>query len=119
MQLSTRTKQKDLAVMINVSSSCALDVREGGVSYRTSTSAVLRCIEALNEEHSNDGLITFCVDPDATKTQMTVNEPENLRSRLPHKPEIAGDTISRLAGERREWLSGRYVSYLGLIGTDV
>jgi NAD(P)-dependent dehydrogenase (short-subunit alcohol dehydrogenase family) len=110
MQLSTRKNHNGLAPTINVSSSGALSVRKGGASYRTSKLAVLRWTEALNEEHGDEGLIAFCVNPGAIKTQMTVNEPEELRNRLPHKPEIAGDTIAWLAGERREWLGGRYVS---------
>jgi NAD(P)-dependent dehydrogenase (short-subunit alcohol dehydrogenase family) len=110
MQLSARTKHNGLGIMINVSSSGALSVRKGGASYRTSKLAVLRWTEALNEEHADDGLITFCVNPGAIKTRITANESEELRDRLPHKPEIAGDTIAWLAGERREWLGGRYVS---------
>lgn len=110
MQLATRKNHDGLAIMINLSSSGALSVREGGASYRTSKLAVLRWTEALNEEHGDEGLIAFCVNPGAIKTQMTVNEPEELRNKLPHKPEIAGDTIAWLAGERREWLGGRYVS---------
>jgi NAD(P)-dependent dehydrogenase (short-subunit alcohol dehydrogenase family) len=110
MQLATRKNNNGLATMINVSSSGALSVRKGGASYRTSKLAVLRWTEALNEEHGDEGLIAFCVNPGAIKTQMTVNEPEELRNKLPHKPEIAGDTIAWLAGERREWLGGRYVS---------
>jgi NAD(P)-dependent dehydrogenase (short-subunit alcohol dehydrogenase family) len=110
MQLATRKNHGGLATMINVSSSGALSVRKGGASYRTSKLAVLRWTEALNEEHGEDGLVAFCVNPGAIKTQMTVNEPEELRNKLPHKPEIAGDTIAWLAGGRREWLGGRYVS---------
>ena len=110
MQLATRKNHGGLATMINVSSSGALSVRKGGASYRTSKLAVLRWTEALNEEHGEDGLVAFCVNPGAIKTQMTVNEPEELRNKLPHKPEIAGDTIAWLAGGRREWLGGRYLS---------
>jgi NAD(P)-dependent dehydrogenase (short-subunit alcohol dehydrogenase family) len=110
MQLSTRTQHNALATIINVSSSGALSVRKGGASYRTSKLAVLRWTESLSEEHDDDGLVAFCVNPGAIKTQMTINEPDELRNRLPHKPEIAGDTIAWLAAERREWLSGRYVS---------
>lgn len=108
--LSTRADCGGLGIMINVSSSGALSVRKGGASYRTSKLAVLRWTEALNDEHGEDGLIAFCVNPGAIKTRMTVNEPEELRNRLPHKPEIAGDTIAWLAAEQREWLGGRYVS---------
>lgn len=43
-------------------------------------------------------MIAFSVSPGAIKTQMTVNEPEELRNKLPHKPDIAGDIIAWLAG---------------------
>jgi NAD(P)-dependent dehydrogenase (short-subunit alcohol dehydrogenase family) len=104
------SKAFNMATMINVSSSGALSVRKGGASYRTSKLAVLRWTEALNEEHGDEGLVAFRVNPGAIKTQMTVNEPEELRNNLPHKPEIACDTIAWLAGERRDWLGIRYVS---------
>jgi NAD(P)-dependent dehydrogenase (short-subunit alcohol dehydrogenase family) len=110
MQISTRAQHNGLGIMINVSSSGALSVRKGSASYRTSKLAVLRWTEALNLEHEDEGLLAFCVNPGAIKTQITVNEPEELRNKLPHKPEIAGDTIAWLAGERREWLGGRYIS---------
>ena len=110
MQLQARSNGKGLCVMINVSSSGALSVRKGGASYRTSKLAVLRWTEALNLEHGDDGLIAFCVNPGAIKTHMTVNEPEELRNRLPHRPEVAGDTIAWLSAERRPWLGGRYIS---------
>lgn len=110
MQIATRGQCNGLGIMINVSSSGALSVRKGSASYRTSKLAILRWTEALNLEHGNDGLLAFCVNPGAIKTQMTVNEPEELRNKLPHKPEIAGDTIAWLAAERREWLGGRYIS---------
>ncbi|KAK5704516.1 hypothetical protein LTR17_021824 [Elasticomyces elasticus] len=110
LQLATRAKHDGLAIMINVSSSGALSVRAGSASYRTSKLAVLRWTEALNLEHGNDGLLAFCVNPGAIKTRMTINEPEELRNMLPHKPEIASDTIAWLAAERREWLGGRYIS---------
>lgn len=50
------------------------------------------------------------VNPGAIKTRMTINEPEILRNKLPHKPDIAGDTIAWLTAGRKEWLAGRYVS---------
>ena len=85
-------------------------MRKGGASYRTSKLAVLRWTEALNEEHGDEGLVAFCINPSAIKTQMAVKKPEELRNKPPHKPEIAGDTIAWLAGERGDWLSRRYVS---------
>lgn len=110
MLIDTRAKYDGLGIMINVASSGALSVRKGGASYRTSKLAVLRWTEALNLEHDDDGLLAFCVNPGAIKTHMTTNEPEKVRNMLPHKPEIAGDTIAWLAAERREWMGGRYIS---------
>lgn len=109
--LSTRSSDHHgLGTMINVTSSGALSVRPGGASYRTSKLAVLRWTEALYAEHDKDGLLAFCVNPGAIKTQMTINEPEHIRNMLPHQPEIAGDTIVWLASQRLNWLGGRYVS---------
>eukprot|EP01113_Clastostelium_recurvatum_P050037 TRINITY_DN9384_c1_g1_i1.p1 TRINITY_DN9384_c1_g1~~TRINITY_DN9384_c1_g1_i1.p1 ORF type:complete len:295 (+),score=28.53 TRINITY_DN9384_c1_g1_i1:20-904(+) len=99
--------------MINLSSSGALSVRSGSSSYRTSKLAVMRWTEALSFEHHHeeaDGLFALSVNPGAIKTHMTINEPEKIRNALPHKPDIAGDTIVWLAATRLSWLSGRYVS---------
>jgi NAD(P)-dependent dehydrogenase (short-subunit alcohol dehydrogenase family) len=108
--LSTHTLHNSLATVINVASSGALSARAGSANYRSSKLAILRWTEILQLDHKEQGLLAFCVNPGAIKTQMTINEPEELRAKLPHKPSIAGDTIVWLAAERREWLGGRYVS---------
>ncbi|OLN97504.1 3-oxoacyl-[acyl-carrier-protein] reductase 2 [Colletotrichum chlorophyti] len=111
MQLSTRAGDADgLCTMINVASSGALSARPGSASYRSSKLAVLRWTETLQLEYGEQGLVTYCVNPGAIKTKMTEHLPETIRNRLPHRPDIAGDTIAWLAAERREWLGGRYVS---------
>lgn len=111
LPLLLSTPQDSLKTVLNVSSSGALSVRPGSASYRTSKLAVLRWTEALHVEHSgSDGLLAISVNPGAIRTRITVNEPEAVRERLPHKPEVAGDTIAWLAAGRREWLGGRYVS---------
>lgn len=105
-----RASPEGLKTMINVSSSGALSVRKHGGGYRSSKLAVLRWTESLYEDFKEEGLVAFCVNPGAIKTQITVNENAGLREKLPHKPEIAGDTIAWLAREKRDWLGGRYVS---------
>lgn len=111
LQLATRAQNPaGQAIMINVSSSGALSVRKQSSSYRTSKLALLRWTEALNLDHGPDGLLAFCVNPGAIKTQITVNEPQALRDSLPHRADLPGDTIAWLAAERRLWLGGRYVS---------
>jgi NAD(P)-dependent dehydrogenase (short-subunit alcohol dehydrogenase family) len=110
LQLSTRAGNTGLCTIINVSSSGALTARPGSGSYRSSKLAILRWTETLQLEYGDKGLLTYCVNPGAIKTQITRNEPKELRDRLPHRPDIAGDTIVWLAAERKEWLGGRYVN---------
>ncbi|KAH8663881.1 hypothetical protein BGZ61DRAFT_562219 [Ilyonectria robusta] len=110
MQLSTRDSTGGLCTIINVSSSGALTARPGSGSYRSSKLAILRWTETLQIEYADQGLLTFCVNPGAIKTQMSKELPEKMRNLLPDRPDIAGDTIVWLAAERKEWLGGRYVS---------
>jgi NAD(P)-dependent dehydrogenase (short-subunit alcohol dehydrogenase family) len=110
MQISTRAGTGGLCTMINVSSSGALTARPGNGSYRSSKLAILRWTETLQIEYADQGLLTFCVNPGAIKTQMSKGLPEEMRNLLPDRPDVAGDTIVWLAAERREWLGGRYVS---------
>ncbi|KAH6988644.1 hypothetical protein EDB80DRAFT_654835 [Ilyonectria destructans] len=110
MQLSARASTGGLCTMINVSSSGALTARPGSGSYRSSKLAILRWTETLQIEYADQGLLTFCVNPGAIKTQMSKELSEKMRNLLPDRPEIAGDTIVWLGAERKEWLGGRYVS---------
>ncbi|KAG9496456.1 hypothetical protein J7337_013044 [Fusarium musae] len=110
MQLSGYSKFGSSCVMINVSSSGALSVRPGSGSYRSSKLAMLRWTESLQVEYGEQGLLALCVNPGAIKTKITEGAPEAVRNALPHRPDIAGDTIAWLASERRDWLGGRYVS---------
>lgn len=96
--------------MINVASSGALSARPNSGSYRTSKLAIVRWTESLHLEYADDGLIALCVNPGAIKTKMTENLPEEMRNRLPDRPDVAGDTIVWLSHVRRDWLGGRYVS---------
>lgn len=109
MLLSSRNEHKGLCTMINVASSGALTARSGSGSYRSSKLAILRWTETLQLEYADRGLLALCVNPGAIKTEITKTAPEAVRDAFPNRPEIAGDTIVWLAGERREWLGGRYV----------
>ncbi|PSN64428.1 NAD(P)-binding protein [Corynespora cassiicola Philippines] len=110
MLLSTCASNSGLCTMINVSSSGALSARPESGSYRSSKLAILRWTETLQLEYADQGLLAFCINPGAIKTKITETAPEEMRNRLPHRSDIAGDTIAWLAAERREWLGGRYVS---------
>ncbi|KAI1460225.1 hypothetical protein F4805DRAFT_19873 [Annulohypoxylon moriforme] len=109
-QLQSKT-DGGLCIMINVASSGALSVRNGGSSYRSSKLAVLRWTENLQIEYGDQGLLTYCVNPGAIKTKITEGLiPDSVRDRFPDRPDVAGDTIAWLAAERRDWLGGRYLS---------
>lgn len=110
MLLSTRASSGGLCTIINVASSGALSVRPAGGSYRSSKLAVLRWTESLQLEYGSQGLLTFCVNPGAIKTNITEHLPWLVRNALPGRPDVAGDTVAWLAAERRDWLGGRYVS---------
>jgi len=100
-----------LRTVINVASSGGLAPRAGGASYRTSKTAIMRWTENLQLDHVGQGLLTYCVNPGAIKTEITKGVlADAVRDRLPHKADVAGDTITWLLSERREWLAGRYVS---------
>jgi NAD(P)-dependent dehydrogenase (short-subunit alcohol dehydrogenase family) len=108
--LSSRDSKGGLCTIINVASSGALTARAGSSNYRSSKLAILRWTEILQLDHQAKGLLAYCVNPGAIKTRMTINESEEMRAKLPHKPDIAGDTITWLGAERKEWLAGRYIS---------
>lgn len=109
-QLRSRS-DSGLCVMINVASSGALSVRNGGSSYRSSKLAILRWTETLQMEYKDHGLLTYCVNPGAIKTKITEGMmPDSVRDRFPDHADVAGDTIAWLASEQRDWLGGRYLS---------
>lgn len=103
--LSSPTK-----IMLNLSSSGALSARSAGASYRCSKLAILRWTESLQLEYGGEGLLTFCVNPGSVRTELSRGIGEGARAGLRDQPGMAGNTIVWLAGERREWLGGRYVS---------
>lgn len=103
--LSSPTK-----LMLNLSSSGALSARPAGASYRCSKLAILRWTESLQLEYGGKGLVAFCVNPGAVRTELSRGIGEVAREGLRDEPSMAGNTIVWLVGERREWLGGRYVS---------
>jgi NAD(P)-dependent dehydrogenase (short-subunit alcohol dehydrogenase family) len=110
--LSTYSSDQGLGTVINLSSAGALSVRPGGGGYRTSKLAVLRWTEFLHADYSALGLLTYCVHPGGIMTELAENMPSETHSALTDDPRVAGDTITWLAAERKEWLGGRYVSCL-------
>lgn len=107
--LSSRSDHEGLCTMTNVASSGALTARPGSGSYRSSKLAILRWTETPHLEYADQGLLAFCVNRRAIKTEIIKTAPEAGRNVFHDRPDIAANTIAWLAAERRDWLGGRYV----------
>uniref|UniRef100_A0A8H7N2H4 Uncharacterized protein n=1 Tax=Bionectria ochroleuca TaxID=29856 RepID=A0A8H7N2H4_BIOOC len=103
-------KEKGLKTLVNINSVAAHNIRPNASAYGVSKLAVLKFTEFLLVEHAQHGLISFSVHPGAIMTDLAQAMPAETYASLKDKPELTGDTIAFLTQERREWLSGRYIS---------
>ena len=81
-------------------------------AYGSTKLAILRFTEYINQDHGEgkDGMLAIAAHPGGVKTELATNMPEVYHHYLVDTPELAGDTFVWLGSERRDWLSGRYVS---------
>jgi NAD(P)-dependent dehydrogenase (short-subunit alcohol dehydrogenase family) len=96
--------------IINTSSIGAHNVRPGMSGYQILKLAVLRLTEFFAVEYADQGLLTYAIHPGGVMTELAERMPAYTHPMLVDKPELAGDTLAFLTAERRDWLSGRYVS---------
>jgi NAD(P)-dependent dehydrogenase (short-subunit alcohol dehydrogenase family) len=96
--------------IINLSSIGAHRIRPGMSGYQISKLALLRLTEFLAVEYAGQGLLAYAIHPGGVMTELAGRMPAYTHPLLVDKPELAGDTLAFLAAERRDWLSGRYVS---------
>jgi NAD(P)-dependent dehydrogenase (short-subunit alcohol dehydrogenase family) len=97
--------------MININSVAAHNLRSMASAYGTSKFAVLRLTEFLLVEAAEKGLVAYCVHPGAVLTELAEKGmPAETLAGLKDSPELAAETVAWLSSERREWLSGRYLS---------
>jgi NAD(P)-dependent dehydrogenase (short-subunit alcohol dehydrogenase family) len=84
----------------------------GAIGYNISELAVNRLTEALAQAYGADGLITHCVHPGivATMPPPPGMEGPDARPMATDSPELCGGFLVWLVKERRDWLSGRYLS---------
>ncbi|RHZ57451.1 hypothetical protein CDV55_104986 [Aspergillus turcosus] len=95
--------------IVNVSSIGALRVRPGASAYQTGKFAVLRLTEFVMAEYAGEGMLAYAIHPGGVPTELAKGI-KALQGFLNETPELAGDAMSWLTQERREWLGGRYVS---------
>jgi NAD(P)-dependent dehydrogenase (short-subunit alcohol dehydrogenase family) len=96
--------------IVNLSSIGAHITRHGASAYQTSKFAVLRFTEFVANEYADQGIVAFAIHPGGVQTELALNMPKDMHAMLVDEPRLAGDSVAWLTQERREWLSGRYVS---------
>lgn len=96
--------------ILNLSSIGANAVRAGASSYQISKLAMIRMSEFINAEYAEKGLFSFSIHPGGVPTELAKRMPEAMMAYLTDTPELAADAMVWLTAERRDWLSGRYVS---------
>ena len=97
-------------IVVNVTSLGAYLLTPGSSSYSTSKLAITRLTEFVSEEYGAQGIIALAVHPGLVRTELSLNLPEEIHPFLDNTTELPADTITWLTSERREWLSGRYIS---------
>ncbi|KAK9782945.1 hypothetical protein SCAR479_01288 [Seiridium cardinale] len=97
--------------IINVNSVAAHNLRPMASAYGTSKFAMLKMTEFLLVEAAEKGLVAYCVHPGAVLTELAEKGmPAETLAGLTDSPELAAATVAWLSSERRDWLSGRYLS---------
>ncbi|KAF5720967.1 oxidoreductase short chain dehydrogenase reductase family [Fusarium mundagurra] len=96
--------------IINLSSVGAQIIRPGASAYQTSKFALCRFTEFIDKEYYEQGLVAISIHPGGIKTELALNMPPAMHSYLNDTLELAADTMVWLSRERRDWLSGRFIT---------
>jgi NAD(P)-dependent dehydrogenase (short-subunit alcohol dehydrogenase family) len=97
--------------IINISSVAAHNLRPMASAYGTSKFAVLKLTEFLLVEAAEKGLVAYSVHPGGVLTELAEKGmPSETLGLLTDSPELPAATIVWLSSQRRDWLSGRYIS---------
>jgi len=99
-----------LKIIVYVSSIGAHVMRPGASAYQTSKLALLRFTEFVELEYKDKGLLPIALHPGSVLTDMGNGLPSELRVWLQDTPTLPADFVVWLTKDRKEWLSGRYVS---------
>jgi NAD(P)-dependent dehydrogenase (short-subunit alcohol dehydrogenase family) len=97
-------------VIMNITSVGAHVLFPGASAYQTSKLSLCRFSEFTATEYGDKGLIVMAAHPGGVKTELAHGMPEDMHAMLTDTPEMAADGLLWYTGERREWLSGRFVS---------
>ncbi|EXL91437.1 hypothetical protein NOF04DRAFT_17817 [Fusarium oxysporum II5] len=96
--------------IINISSVGAQIIVPGASAYQTSKFALCRFTEFIDKKYYEQGLVAISIHPGGIKTELALNMPPAMHSHLNDTLELAADTMVWLSRERRDWLSGRFIT---------
>ncbi|KAH8659795.1 hypothetical protein BX600DRAFT_383801 [Xylariales sp. PMI_506] len=104
--------ESPLRTVIVVGSSGAHQLMPGIFMYQTGKFALQRFIEFVDKDFEEQGLCIIGIHPGDVATGMLddAEAPQEVRYIWKDTPELAGDTVVWLSKEKRDWLSGRFVS---------
>jgi len=102
--------KSDAKLVLNLSSAGAHNLSLGGSAYQTSRFAACRFTEFVVQDYAGTGLVAIAVHPGGVPTELALRMPEHKHAILIDTAELAADAMVWLSRERREWLSGRFVS---------
>ncbi|KAK5126414.1 hypothetical protein LTR85_010650 [Meristemomyces frigidus] len=103
--LKTPTGLKEV---INLTSIGALMAMPGGSGYQPGKLAVLRFSEFISVEYPD--ILAYSIHPGGVMTDLAKQMGNEMEHLLTDEPQLAADTMVFLTAERRDWLTGRYVS---------
>jgi NAD(P)-dependent dehydrogenase (short-subunit alcohol dehydrogenase family) len=96
--------------VINVCSHAALQVVPATSPYGIAKFAQMRLADFMLADAGAEGLLAISLHPGLVLTENAARLPEQFHRHMTDTPELSGDFMVWLGAERREWLSGRYVS---------
>jgi NAD(P)-dependent dehydrogenase (short-subunit alcohol dehydrogenase family) len=98
------------ASLITLTSLCAHSISPGASASQTAKFAICRFTEFIHQEYADQGLTAIAIHPGSVRTDLSLNTLEYIHDSLTDSSELPADTIAWLVKEKREWLSGRFVS---------
>ena len=99
-----------LKTIVTMTSMGGISTRPHASAYQSSKTAQIRLTNFLCADYKEEGLLAFSVHPGSVKTELAQGMPAYMHEMLKDTPELVGDSMVWLTGERREWLRDRFVS---------
>jgi len=96
--------------IVNISSFSLHFAAKGAVGFNISALATTRLTENIAETYAGAGVVAFAVHPGMVLTSPPPGMPEIWLQGMDDDVGLCGAFLVWLTKEKREWLSGRYIS---------